>query len=146
MSSFIQSVISAAFNRTLNLMTQSLIKLDMMLLQIPIYRQLISGVNNGFPSSKSCLPNDLLTYWKFQDDLTHVRGLELYRHRIFVSATIREEILPRVHSSHRGIEATKQRATQTVWWPDITSDINTTSEVCSACKTLQRSLQKEPHV
>jgi len=110
----------------------------------PVYQQLISRVTSGFPSSKSNLPTDLLPYWKVQEDLTHDHGLVLYRHRIVVPATIRKEILSRLHSSHRGIETTKRRAAQTVWWPGITNDIATTIEACSACQTLQPSLQKEP--
>ncbi|XP_069973003.1 uncharacterized protein [Penaeus vannamei] len=81
---------------------------------------------------------------QIEHEISVDHGLVLYRHRIVVPATIRKEILSRVHSSHRDIEATKRRATQTVWWPGITNDNATTIEARSAYQSLQPTLQKEP--
>ncbi|XP_042889262.1 uncharacterized protein K02A2.6-like [Penaeus japonicus] len=143
MSSFIQSVVLAASTELSEFDDPVLDEIRSAALADPVYQQLISHVTGGFPS-KSNLPTDLLLYWKIQDDLTHDHGLVFYRHHIVIPAIIRKEIFSCLHSAHGGIEATKRRAAQTVWWPGITNDIATTIEACHTCQTLQPSLQKEP--
>ena len=56
----------------------------------------------------------------------------------------RKEILTKLHASHQGIERTKQRARQIVYWPGINSDIKNTVEACTKCQEHQPSLQQEP--
>ena len=56
----------------------------------------------------------------------------------------RRETLKALHSAHQGVERTKRRARQTVWWPGITSDITTTVAACTSCQIYQPSQQKEP--
>ena len=108
------------------------------------YKKLISTIISGFPKSKSRLANQLLPYWKIQHDLTHDNGLVIYKGRILVPSSQRREVLQHLHSSHRGVEATKRRASQTVWWPGIVNDIVTTTEACHACQTMQPSQPREP--
>ena len=108
------------------------------------YKKLVERVTQGFPASKASLPQDLLPFWKIKDDLTFDDGLVLYRHRIVVPKPLRRSVLTKLHSSHRGVEATKRRANDTVWWPGINNDIATTVESCSACQTHQPSTQREP--
>ena len=90
------------------------------------------------------MPQDLLPYWKVQNDLKHDNGIVLYKNRILIPSSMRKEVLARLHSAHRGIEATKRRASQTVWWPSIANDIVTTVEACHNCQVLQPSQQREP--
>ena len=68
----------------------------------------------------------------------------MYGQRIIVPSDMRHNVLQRLHDSHRGAEAIKRRAQQTVWWPGINNDIVTTVESCAACQVLQPSQQKEP--
>ena len=110
----------------------------------PVYKQLIERVCDGFPSNKSNLPAELLPFWRYREELTYEDGLILYRNRIFVPTGLRKQMLERLHSSHRGVEATRRRASQTVWWPAIGNDIATTVEACTACQSTLPSQQKEP--
>ena len=64
--------------------------------------------------------------------------------RIVVPAVAWRSVLKRLHTSHQGIERTKQRARQTVWWPSINNDITTTVKTCDSCQQYQCSQQKEP--
>ncbi|XP_066948421.1 uncharacterized protein [Macrobrachium rosenbergii] len=43
-----------------------------------------------------------------------------------------------------GVESTKHRARQTVFWPGINSDIVNTIGACESCQVLQPSQQQEP--
>ncbi|KAG0722364.1 Transposon Ty3-I Gag-Pol polyprotein [Chionoecetes opilio] len=86
----------------------------------------------------------LQDYWKLRDDLSTEDGLVLYGSRLVIPTSLRSHVLSRLHDSHRGIEATKRRARQTVWWPGIHSDITSTVRGCDACLEMLPSQPKEP--
>ena len=92
---------------------------------------------------RSSLPH-LIPFQKLKDELSVEDGLVLYKSRIVVPKTERKRILARLHDSHQGIERTKRRARQTVFWPGLTSDIKNTIGACSACQSDRPSLPAEP--
>ena len=57
---------------------------------------------------------------------------------------MRQNVLSLLHDAHRGVQATKHRAQQTVWWPGINNYITTTVEPYASCQLLQPSQQREP--
>ncbi|XP_050710137.1 uncharacterized protein LOC126994907 [Eriocheir sinensis] len=71
--------------------------------------------------------------------------LLLYGPRVIVPAALRKSVLQRLHDSHRGSEATKRRAGQTVFWPGINADITNVVRACEACQTLLPSQQQEEY-
>ncbi|XP_045137206.1 uncharacterized protein LOC123519766 [Portunus trituberculatus] len=79
------------------------------------------------------LQSDLLPYWKLRDDLSTDGDLLLYKARTIVPATLNRHTLSHLHDSHRGVEATKRRARQAVFWPGINSDITNTVKSCEFC-------------
>ena len=109
-------------------------------------QQLITFVEKGFPKSRDNLSDDLLPYWKIRDKLCSDNNLVLNGARVVVPQTLRCQVLTRLHDSHRGIEATKRRAHQTVWWPGINSDIANTVWACEPCQVLLPSQQQEPYL
>ena len=110
------------------------------------YKQLIEQVIKGFPQSREALPEDLLPFWKVRDQLSVDENLVLYGARILIPQALRRQVLTRLHDSHRGIEATKRRARQTVWWPSINNDIANVIRACQPCQVLLPSQQKEPYL
>lgn len=110
----------------------------------PAYVRLLNCVTSGFPANRYDLHNSLLPYWKIRDELYADGDLVLYGVRVVVPAALRRRTLTRLHDSHRGTEATKRRASQTVFWPGINSDIANTVQACEQCQILQPSQQKEP--
>ncbi|XP_064117609.1 uncharacterized protein K02A2.6-like [Macrobrachium nipponense] len=110
----------------------------------PSYTRLLQNVANGFPSHRYDLHNDILPYWKIREELYTDDDLVLYGARIVVPSAMRRNILKRLHDSHRGVEATKRRAKQTVYWPGINSDIANTVHACEPCQIMQPSQQQEP--
>ena len=110
----------------------------------PSYSRLRDCVTSGFPPNRYDLHNDLLPFWKLRDSLSTDGELVLYGPRIVVPAALRRRTLARLHDSHRGVEATKRRARQTVFWPGIDSDVTNTVRDCEPCQVLQPSLQQEP--
>lgn len=110
----------------------------------PSYARLTACVTSGFPSNRYELHSSLLPYWKLRDHLCADGELVLYGQRIVVPAALRRRTLARLHDSHRGVEATRRRARQTVFWPGIDSDIANTVRACEPCQVLQPSQQQEP--
>ena len=108
------------------------------------YQQLLAAVSHGFPSSKEILPNALLPFWNVRDQLSSHDGLILKGCRILIPHASRKATMEALHDAHQGIERTKRRARQTVWWPGMNSDIVNTVGNCSACQELRPSLPREP--
>ena len=108
------------------------------------YQDLIKKVKEGFPAMSTSLPPHLLPFWKLRDELSTSDGLVLYQSRIIVPTSERKEVLKRLHDSHQGVERTKRRARQTVFWPGITSDIMNTVGACTKCQERRASLPPEP--
>ena len=90
------------------------------------YQLLVKTVTDGFPVSKDRLPPALLPFWNIQHDLSVHEGLVLKGCRVVIPASARKDTLMALHDSHQGIERTKRRARQTVWWPGLNSDITNT--------------------
>ncbi|XP_064081491.1 uncharacterized protein K02A2.6-like [Macrobrachium nipponense] len=110
----------------------------------PVYTRLLDCVTSGFPSNRYDLHNSLLPYWKIRDELYADGDLVLFGARVIVPATLRHRTLSRLHDSHRGVEATKPRARQAVFWPGINSDIANTIGACESCQLLQPTQPQEP--
>jgi len=109
-----------------------------------MYIKLLDKVTHGFPTNCNDLDPDLLPYWKEHDNLYRDEELILFEPRIVVPSTLRQEVLARLHDSHRGVEATKRRARQIAWWPSINLDITNAVRSCEPCQVLLPSQQQEP--
>ena len=106
-------------------------------------QQLITAIKSNF--SKGNEYPLAQPFKKLKDQLTFEDGLILLNsHHIVVPVQKRKEILTKLHASHQGIERTKQRARQIVYWPGINSDIKNTVEACTKCQEHQPSLQQKP--
>lgn len=97
------------------------------------YQVLINQIMNGFPNNKRSSPMEIKPYWNIRDHLSIDNGLVLFGCRIVIPKDARKKILQDLHSSHQGIERTKRRARQTVYWPAINSDIDNMVSSCSKC-------------
>ena len=53
-------------------------------------------------------------------------------------------MLNRLQSSHFGIEKTKKRGREAMYWPGMTSDIENMISQCNKCLKIRKSMQKEP--
>ncbi|XP_064100911.1 uncharacterized protein K02A2.6-like [Macrobrachium nipponense] len=110
----------------------------------PTYVRLRDCISSGFPTNRYDLHASLSPYWKLREALSTDGNLVLYGARILVPAALRRHTLARLHDSHRGVEATKRRVRQTVFWPGIDSDIANTVAACEPCQVLRPSQQREP--
>ncbi|XP_042875167.1 uncharacterized protein K02A2.6-like [Penaeus japonicus] len=111
------------------------------------YQKVIDFINSmeNYTNSNQ-LTLELRPYWKVRENLSLDNGIILNGHRIFIPQSLRRDTLSRLHDAHRGIEATKRRARQTVWWIGIEADIKSTVEACHQCQIHKPSQQKEPKI
>ena len=91
------------------------------------------------------LPELVHLYWNVREDLLisdddfFLKGTLLV-----IPVSHRKHVLADLHTSHRGIEGTKERARLVVYWPGIDSNIANTCRSCSKCEFNRPSNVKEP--
>ena len=54
-------------------------------------------------------------------------------HRVVIPATLREQMLSRVHRSHSGISKTKSLIRSYFWWTNIDKDVENLIKSCNSC-------------
>ena len=77
------------------------------------------------------------------NDLSIINGILMRGNRIVIPKGLQNEILDQLHSGHQGIFKCKERARCSVWWPNITVDIEKYIKNCRICCQFQRP-QIEP--
>ena len=110
----------------------------------PEYELLKKTIVDGFPDNNNELHITIRPYANVKDLLCIDEDLIVCGQRLLIPRKMRKEVLKLLHSSHQGIERTRQRARQSVYWPGINNDIENTVKTCQECQKLLPSLQKEP--
>lgn len=108
------------------------------------YAALRDVIITGFPEHRKDMESMLLPYWGVRSMLTVDDDLIVYGARLLIPCSLRRETLERLHDGHQGVERTKRRARQTVYWPGIDNDITNVVSSCSLCRSLLPSHQNEP--
>ena len=100
----------------------------------PEYKKLKESILNGLPEDKNNWELSIRPYFNVKNNLTVDKDIILCGSRIVIPLKLRKEMLSRLHASHQGIERTKRRARQTIYWPNIDNDITNTCKCCSQCQ------------
>lgn len=108
------------------------------------YQQLKDSVVKGFPVDRKKSSSAILPYWNIRHSLSVDKELVLFGKRIVIPNNARKYVLKKLHSSHQGIEKTRRRARQVVYWPGINNDIATTVSSCAKCQEYRPSQCQEP--
>ena len=61
-----------------------------------------------------------------------------------VPKSLHSDYLHRVHLGHTGIESTKKRARDILYWPGMSEDIERLVRTCSVCNSCKPHQQREP--
>ena len=102
----------------------------------------------GWPETIKELPTSIRSYWAFRDELSVEDGILLKRTRVIIPESMQSFKLDRLHYGHFGIEKTRLRAEDSVYWININRDIETTVKSCHICQEHQPAQQHEtllPH-
>ena len=110
----------------------------------PEYQLLMKTILTGFPDNNDELDPIIRPYAKMKDLLCIDDNLIVCGQRLLIPKIMRKDILARLHMSHQGIERTRRRTRQSVYWPGINNDVENAVQSCQECQELLPSLQKEP--
>ena len=103
-----------------------------------ICRQIMSYCTEGWPS-KSTLKGPIKVYAQFAAELTVQHGLLLKGSRLVIPASMRSDILEKLHTGHQGIVKCRMRARQSVWWPGISRQLEELIDNCPVCRKFSRN-------
>ena len=99
---------------------------------------------DGFPKSKYQLSASLQRFWNGHEHLSTDNRIVLRGSRLVIPKGLRQRVLTDLHSSHQGMERTKHRARQTVFWPNLNKDVCKTVSACQQCGEYLPWQAKEP--
>ncbi|UYV69327.1 K02A2.6-like, partial [Cordylochernes scorpioides] len=102
-------------------------------------KAVVNYLEKGWPDKKK-MSQALLSYWHVKDELGVQNGLLMRSCRLVIPASMKLEILEKLHAGHFGITKTRLRARETVWWPGISEEIAETVRKCSVC--IQEAVSK----
>ncbi len=114
------------------------------------------------------MPQNLLPYWSVRNNLYVVDGVVLMRDqvlipptlrnevaqtyapgsaiRIIIPSALRKEVIQCLHSAHQGVGSMNERAKAGVYWPGITSHIQSVRDNCHTCNRNMPSQARTPPI
>ena len=81
----------------------------------------------GLPDFRKELPQSLRDYWSFRDEFSVENGIVLKGSQVVIPFSMQSSILSRIHEGHQGIEKSKLRATDCVYWRGISKTLSKTA-------------------
>jgi len=81
-----------------------------------------------------------------RDGLYEAEGIAFTDDCIVVPVSLRQYMLDLIHESHLGIEKSKTRARELLYWSRMNLDIEETVANCDICNMYQRAHQREPMI
>lgn len=83
----------------------------------------IKLIRAGWPTEIKEVPNDAKAYHTYHTSLYEYKGLLFKKDCVVVPRKLRREVLNKLHYTHLGIEKTKNRAREIVYWPGMGKEI-----------------------
>ena len=104
-----------------------------------VLQKLSETVKQGWPERKLMVDPVIREYWSIKDEINVQDQLPLRRERLIVPATLRTEMLQKIHENHLGIEKCKRRARDILYWPGMNNKIAQMVARCEVCLTFRKS-------
>jgi len=97
-----------------------------------VSQQCLSFIANGWPSGYK-YTGEILKLYNHREEITSWRGMILCHDRLYIPCALRSVYLHRLHDHHQGVEKTRLRAKELIWWPGWSSDIAAFIAECNTC-------------
>ena len=104
-------------------------------------RQIIMA---GWPDQKSDLPQEVIPYFPYRDELCFYDGIVYRGDRIVVPISMRKDMRERVHAGHQGLNSCLRRARDLIFWPHMTKEITEFVQTCAICAAFPDKQAPEP--
>ena len=105
---------------------------------------LLTLIESGMPEHRHELPEALREYFQFRTSLHTADGVILYKDRVVIPPSLRNEILSSLQSAHQGVTAMTARAESSIFWPGITPAISALQATCQHCNRIAPSKPSAP--
>ena len=105
---------------------------------------LLATIESGIPKYRHEMAQSIREYHQFRDELYSVDGVVIYKDRVVIPPSLRNEVVLALHAAHQGVTSMTSRAEASVFWPGITSAIATTRARCEHCNRIAPSQPNAP--
>ena len=105
---------------------------------------LTSTVRNGFANTHHLTDPLIRPYFNVRDELWIENGVLMFQNRLVIPKALRPNILSMLHSAHQGVEGMRARASNTVYWPGLSSCIKKLRNSCGVCNKIAPSQANQP--
>ena len=99
-----------------------------------------------WPRSQKNVVFSVCPHWNIRYTLYVTDGIVFSDQRIVVPQSLQSQMLGLIHESHFGIEKSKSRARELLYWSKMGADIERTVANCELCIKYQNNHQREPMV
>ncbi|KAK9702657.1 Integrase zinc binding domain [Popillia japonica] len=98
---------------------------------------------NGWPANKNKIPDNIKHYCKLRNDLNLTEDLLLLNEKVIVPQSLRQDMLKLIYEGYNGIEKSKARARQVLYWPKMSQEIENHVKACKTCEKFSKQNTKE---
>lgn len=102
------------------------------------------ATQNGWPDEKRKCPPSIQEYWNHRDEIYEMEGILFKGEKIIVPQSLRGGMIHHTHAGHMGVEKSKHRARDLLFWLGMGKQIEATVEQCSICQERRDANPKEP--
>ena len=74
-------------------------------------------IMKGWPTQKCDVPQCIVPYYGYRDELTVQDGIVIRGDRIVIPMSMRKEMKEKTHAGHSGINSCLRRARELIFWP-----------------------------
>ena len=99
---------------------------------------------DGFPKSRSCLPESVHSFFDYRECLSVVDGVIMKGPCAVIPVSLRNNTLDTLHSSHMGITNTIECAKTSLFWPNMQKGIITHLSSCHPSAEFKIKQKPEP--
>ena len=93
-------------------------------------------VRSWWPS-RQVLAGAVKHYYSVASELAVEDGLLMRGNQAVIPASLRLEMLDRIHTGHQGITKCRERARISLWWPGLSKQLEELVKGCSECCKVQ---------
>ncbi|XP_031333730.1 uncharacterized protein K02A2.6-like [Photinus pyralis] len=99
---------------------------------------------DGWPSNRNNIPLEVRPFLKFSEFIHVADGIVFKGDCIVIPSSLRKEMLAIIHEGHFGIDRCIKFAKNSLFWPNMSSDIKNIVSTCITCQQFSRNNSQLP--